>query len=60
MLNEFAPQESIRQVREYFNVIENSVGVGDTNRKYTPSKMPSSPAGVQSENTYLTFNMFSC
>ena len=57
MLNEFAPQESIRQVREYFNVIENSVGIGDTNRKYTPSKSPSSPGGTQAENTYLTFNI---
>ena len=57
VLNEFAPQESIRQVREYFNVIENSVGVGDTNRKYTPSKMPSSPGNANADNTYLTFNI---
>ena len=58
MLNQFAPQESIRQVGEYFNVIENSVGIDDANRKYTTSKSPSSPGGTQAENTYLTFNIF--
>ena len=56
-LNEFTPAESIKQVKQYFDVIDTSVGVGDTNKKYTPSKNPSSPGGTQSENTYLTFNI---
>ena len=37
-LNEFAPAESIKQVKKYFEIIEGSVDVGDTNRKYVPSK----------------------
>ena len=55
--NEYAPQESIHQVKSYFDIIDNAVSVGDTNKKYTPSKNPSSPGGTQAENTYLTFNI---
>ena len=55
--NQFAPQENIHQVRSYFDTIDNAVSVGDTNKKYVPSKNPSSPGGTQSENTYLTFNI---
>ena len=55
--NQFCPQENIHQVRSYFDTIDNAVSVGDTNKKYVPSKNPSSPGGTQSENTYLTFNI---
>ena len=55
--NEYAPQESIHQVKSYFDIIDNAVSIGDTNKKYTPSKNPSSPGGTQAENTYLTFNI---
>jgi len=56
-LNEFTPSESIRQIRQYFDIIETSVSVGDTNRKYTPSKNTASPGGEQKENQFLTFNI---
>ena len=56
-LNQFAPAEAIKQVRQYFDIIENSVDVGDTNRKYTPSKNAASPGGKQKENQFLTFNI---
>ena len=56
-LNEFTPAESIRQVSQYFHIIETSVSVGDTNRKYTPSKNTASPGGEQKEKQYLTFNI---
>ena len=56
-LNEFTPAESIRQVSQYFQIIENSVSIGDTNRKYTPSKNTASPGGEQKENQFLTFNI---
>ena len=56
-LNEFSPAESIKQVSQYFTVIENAVSVGDTNRKYVPSKNAASPGGEQKENQFLTFNI---
>ena len=56
-LNEFAPAESIKQVKKYFEIIEGSVDVGDTNRKYVPSKNAASPGGVQKEGQFLTFNI---
>ena len=56
-LNEFTPAESIKQVRQYFDIIENSINIGDTNRKYVPSKNAASPGGSQKENQYLTFNI---
>ena len=56
-MNAYSPAESIKQVSNYFTMIEESVSVGDTNRKYTPSKNVASPGGTQSENTYLTFNI---
>ena len=56
-LNEFTPAESIKQVRQYFEIIDTSVSVGDTNRKYTPSKNTASPGGEQKENQFLTFNI---
>ena len=56
-LNEFTPAESIKQVSQYFQIIENAVSVGDTNRKYAPSKNAASPGGVQKENQFLTFNI---
>ena len=52
-LNEFAPAESIKQVKKYFEIIESSVDVGDTNRKYVPSKNAASPGGVQKEGQFL-------
>ena len=48
-LNEFTPAESIKQVSQYFQIIENAVSVGDTNRKYAPSKNAASPGGVQKQ-----------
>ena len=56
-LNEFTPAESIKQVRQYFDVIESSVSVGDTNRKYVPNKITASPGGTQKEGSFLTFNI---
>ena len=56
-LNEFSPAESIKQVSQYFAIIDNSVQVGDTNRKYVPSKNAATPGGSQADNSYLTFNI---
>ena len=56
-LNEFTPAENIKQVRQYFEVIESSVSTGDTNRKYVPNKVNASPGGEQKENAFLTFNI---
>ena len=56
-LNEFTPAEAIKQVSQYFSIIDNSVQVGDTNRKYTPSKNAASPGGPQADNSYITFNI---
>ena len=56
-MNAYSPAESIKQVSNYFTLIEESVSVGDTNRKYTPSKNAASPGGMQAENTYLTYNI---
>ncbi|KAI5531143.1 hypothetical protein TVAGG3_0348950, partial [Trichomonas vaginalis G3] len=33
-LNEFTPAEHIHQIRSYFDIIDNAVQIGDTNRKY--------------------------
>ena len=56
-LNEFSPAESIRQVSQYFSIIDEAVQIGDTNRKYTPSKNAATPGGVQQESGYITFNI---
>ena len=56
-LNEFTPAESIKQVSQYFSIIDNSVQVGDTNRKYIPSNNQASPGGPQADNSYITFNI---
>ncbi len=56
-LNEYTPAESIKQISQFFDIIDQSVQVGDTNRKYSPSKNAASPGGSQKENQYITFNI---
>ncbi|KAI5504742.1 hypothetical protein TVAGG3_0634120 [Trichomonas vaginalis G3] len=55
-LNEFTPSEHIHQIRSYFDIIDNAVQVGDTNRKYSDAKIPSQPGNCK-ENNYVTFNL---
>ena len=55
-LNEFAPAEHIHQIRSYFDIIDNAVQIGDTNRKYSDAKVPSQPGNCK-DNTWVTFNL---
>ncbi|KAI5551150.1 hypothetical protein TVAGG3_0209670 [Trichomonas vaginalis G3] len=55
-LNEFTPAEHIHQIRSYFDIIDNAVQIGDTNRKYSDAKIPSQP-GTAKDNTWVTFNL---
>ena len=55
-LNEFSPAEEIKQVSQYFSVIDNAIQAGDTNRKYVPSHNASIP-NTGADNTYFTFNI---
>lgn len=57
VLNDFAPQREIHQVSEYFNIIEHSVSLGDTNRRYSNSNNPSIPGGDIREGNYVTFTL---
>ena len=55
-LNEFTPVEHYHQIRSYFDIIDNAIQVGDTNRRYVPSKDPASPKDIN-DNSYTTFNI---
>ena len=55
-LNEFTPAEHYHQIRSYFDIIDNAIQVGDTNRRYVPSKDPASPKDIN-DNSYATFNI---
>ena len=55
-LNEFTPLEHYHQIRSYFDIIDNAIQVGDTNRRYVPSKDPASPKDIN-DNSYTTFNI---
>lgn len=57
-LNEYTVADDIMQLSNYFSIVESSVAVGDTNRKYVPSKNPGSPAGAQADGkSFVTFNI---
>ena len=55
-LNEFTPTENYHQIKSYFDIIDNAIQVGDTNRRYVPSKDPSNRKDIK-ENHYVTFNI---
>ena len=55
-LNEFTPAEHIHQIRSYFDVIDNAINIGDTNRRYIDAKIPSQPGSAKDHN-WVTFNL---